>query len=274
VVVAAASSVGRIALDHWAFHFGTADFSQSAWRRAFIQGTLDHAVTTLDDILWALALDRAATDPAPTNLLRDLLWRSLHRSGWRSLELDIDNPLTFGSDRSLLAQFVHGDPEAFEMLVERHGGVLLGFARRSLPHEHADDAVLAAFLVMFSKVHQVIAAADRNVRGFLFRATRLEVRKHLGQRLRDEGSLDAMVAALAPDGPDVLERLRAREPLELAALLLATCDSLEQEAMLLRLAGRPVAEIAATLELEPGHVRVIEHRASTKLAAALDGGSQ
>jgi RNA polymerase sigma-70 factor (ECF subfamily) len=227
-------------------------------------------VATVDDILWALALERAVAEPAPTSLLRDLLWRSLHLSGWRPQALDFDNPLTAGSDRSLLERFIHGDPEAFELLVDRHGGVLLAFARRSLPHEYADDAVQEAFLALFSKAHTVIAAADRNVRGFLFRTTRLEVKRNLGQLVREAGPPAAMVGALPADGPDVLERLRGREPLELAALLLEACDSLEQETVLMRLAGRSDAEIATALELEPGHVRVIEHRAGTRLAAALD----
>jgi RNA polymerase sigma-70 factor (ECF subfamily) len=227
-------------------------------------------VATLDDILWALALERAVAEPVPTNLLRDLLWRSLHLSGWRPQALDLDNPLTAGSDRSLLERFIHGDPEAFELLVDRHGGVLLAFARRSLAHEYADDAVQEAFLTLFSKAHTVIAATDRNVRGFLFRTTRLEVRRNLGQLVREAGPLAAMVDALPSDGSDVLERLRTREPLELAALLLEACDSLEQETVLLRLAGRSDAEIAAALELEPELVRVIEHRAGTKLAAALE----
>lgn len=228
---------------------------------------------TLDDELWALALERAAATPAPTNVLRDLLWRSLHLSGWRPVTQDTDGPVTAGSDRSLLARFVHGDPEAFEILVERHGGTLMGFARRSLPAEYADDAVQEAFLALFSKAHEVIARPDRNVRGFLFGVTRLEVSRHLGQRLRDEGSPDALLAALPSPEPDVLGRLRACEPSRLATLLLEACDTLEQHAMLMRLDGRAAADIAAALELEPEHVDVVERRASSKLATALDGGT-
>jgi len=227
-------------------------------------------VSTLDDHLWALALQRAAAEPAPTNALRDLLWRSLHLSGWRPRALDPDCPLTMGTDRSLLERFIHGDTDAFEFLVERHGGILVGFALRSLPSEYAYDAVQVAFLALFSKAHAVIAGTDRNVRGFLFRMTRLEMRKHLGQLLRDAGPVDALEAKLPSGGSDVLERLHAREPLAIAALLLEACNSLQQEAMLMRLDGRSVAEVAAALELEPGHVRVIEHHAGTKLAAALD----
>lgn len=229
----------------------------------------------LDDDLWALALKRAAADPAPTNLLRDLLWRSLHLSGWRPRAAqDTDGPVTAGSDRSLLERFVHGDPEAFEILVERHGGALGRFARRSLPDEYADDAVQEAFLALFSKAHEVIAAADRNVRGFLYGVTRLRVVESLGHRLRDEAPLDELVAAVPPPSPDALEPLRACKSTELAALLLEACDTLEQHAVLMRLDGREPTEIAVALELEPGHVRVLEHRVCTKLAALLERGPQ
>ena len=235
---------------------------------------LSIVVSTLDDILWTLALDRAVAKPAPSNVLRDLLWRSLHHSGWRPRALDPDSPLTRGTDRSLLERFIHGDPDAFEFLVERHGGTMVSFALRSLPSEYANDAVQVAFLAMFSKAHSVLASTDRNARGFLFRATRLEVRKNLAQLLREEGPVDGLVAALGPDDPDALDRLRAREPLELARLLYETCNSLEQEAVLLRLGGRSIADTAAALELEPGHVRVLEHRAIERLAAALAHGSR
>lgn len=228
---------------------------------------------TLDDDLWALALKRAAADPAPTNVLRDFLWRSLHLSGWRPRAQDTDGPVTAGSDRSLLERFVHGDPEAFEILVERHGGALGRFARRSLPEEYAEEAVQEAFLALFSKAHEVIATADRNVRGFLYGVTRLEVSKSLGHRLRDEAPLDELLAALPSARPDVLARLRGYESPVLAGLLLEACDTLEQHAVLLRLDGRDPAELAVALELEPGHVRVIEHRASIKLAPLLDRGA-
>lgn len=228
---------------------------------------------TLDDDLWALALKRAAADPVPTNVLRDFLWRSLHLSGWRPRAQHTDGPVTAGSDRSLLERFVHGDPEAFEILVERHGGALGRFARRSLPDEYAEEAVQEAFLALFSKAHEVIATADRNVRGFLYGVTRLEVRRSLGHRLREEAPLDELLAALPSSSPDVLERLRACESTERLSLLLEACDALEQHALLMRLDGRDHAEVAVTLELEPGHVRVLEHRAGTKLAARLDRGS-
>ena len=226
-------------------------------------------MTTLDEHLWALAFERAAAAPGPTNLLRDLLWRSLHLSGWRPQSASHGDPLPANTDRVLLERFVHGDPEAFETLVERHGGALVGFARRSLPDEYADDAVQEAFLALFSRAHDVIATADRNVRGFLFAVARSEVSKSLGHRLRDEGAPEQLLAELPPAEPDLFDRLRACERTELATLLYEACDALEQHTVLMRLDGRTATDIATVLELEPGHVHLVEHRAGTKLAAAL-----
>ena len=54
------------------------------------------------------------------------------------------------SDESLLRQFsVHGDAQAFEQLVVRHGPMVLGVCRRMLRDSHAaDDAFQATFLVL------------------------------------------------------------------------------------------------------------------------------
>jgi RNA polymerase sigma-70 factor (ECF subfamily) len=239
------------------------------WLALAVVGNLDRAVNPLDDDLWTLALDRAAAAPGPTNAVRDLLWRSLHLSGWRPQVSGPDGPAAT-SDRALLERFVHGDPEAFEALVERHGGALVGFARRSLPNEYADDAVHEAFLALFSGAHDVLASGERSVQGFLFRSARVHVRKNLGQLLREQGEVDDLPAPAPARGHDPLAALRAREPPAAAALLLDTCDALEQELVLLRMRGHDTAEIAAILELEPEHVEAVEQRARAKLARKVE----
>jgi len=220
-----------------------------------------------------LALERATAAPAPTNVLRDLLWRSLHLSGWRPGSAETAASPRGSSERALLERFVHGDAEAFESLVDSHGGTLLGLARRSLSAEGAEyveDAVQEAFLALFSRTHEVIAAVpERNVLDFLLEATRLEVGKILRQRLHDEGPVDALLSALPAGEPQPLEQLLGGDGRERAELLLETCTALEQEVVLMMLGGRATAEIAAALELEADHVRVLERRARMKLAAAL-----
>jgi RNA polymerase sigma factor (sigma-70 family) len=222
-------------------------------------------VSTLEDDLWALALDRAAAAPGPTGLVRDLLWRSLHLSGWRPRAPDRDVPTRANTDRALLERFVHGDAEAFEALVERHAGTLVAFARRSLPDEYADDAVHEAYLALFSRVHEVIATGERTVQGFLFQVARAEVTKSLGQLLR-EGTLDDGPDPVPAPHLDPLASLRARAADDAAALLHEACDTLEQQVVVMLLGQRAPGEIAAALDLEPAHVRELERRARVKLA--------
>lgn len=222
----------------------------------------------LDDELWTLAFERAAASPAPTSALRDLLWRSLHLSGWRSQPLRASGGPPPTTDRALLERFVHGDAEAFETLVDRHGGTLLGYARSSLPDdEYAQDAVQEAFLALFSKVHELLAVRERNVPGFLFQATRSEVSKILREHLREHGPADPLPAAPS-DEVDALAQLLEREREHLVALLHDTCTLLEQEVVLRIFRGQGAVEIAASLELEPDHVRGLEHRAKSKLLTA------
>src|SRR5438874_6254479 len=61
------------------------------------------------------------------------------------------------SDADLLGRFLAGrDESAFEVLVWRHGGMVLNLCRRVLRHEHdAEDAFQAAFLLLARKGHTV-----------------------------------------------------------------------------------------------------------------------
>ena len=58
------------------------------------------------------------------------------------------------SDRELLERFLHGhDESAFTVLIERHGPMVFGVCRRSLPNLHdAEDACQATFLVLARQV--------------------------------------------------------------------------------------------------------------------------
>jgi RNA polymerase sigma factor (sigma-70 family) len=83
------------------------------------------------------------------------------RAGWRSLESLFDAGALGGlTDGELLACFQTGrdtiGPEAFRILVERHGPMVLGLCRSVVRDLHdADDAFQATFLVLVRKADSI-----------------------------------------------------------------------------------------------------------------------
>lgn len=228
-------------------------------------------MTSLDDDLLELSMQHAAATPADTTALRDALWRRLHAEGWKPAP---HTTRAFGSrtsddDRTLLDAWLRGDPEAFEVLTKRHGGALLSHARHSLPDTEAHDAVQDAFLALYRKGRSVLANPDQLVRAFLFGATRINVLDHHRRRLRAERLLEKYAHEPTTEAPDVLHEIVQRERTQLVADLLALCKPLEQAVVSMTFAGMTTAEIAHELGLTPNHVRVLKHRAYTKLTNAI-----
>jgi RNA polymerase sigma factor (sigma-70 family) len=115
------------------------------------------------------------------------------------------------SDADLLARFVaRRDEAAFELLVWRHGAMVLNLCRRMLRHEpDAEDAFQATFLALAREAHRI---SDRDaLGGWLYRvAFRIAVKSRATTR--------RMVPGSVPDrsGPD---STRSLETAELHAIL-------------------------------------------------------
>ncbi|MBX9623687.1 MAG: sigma-70 family RNA polymerase sigma factor [Gemmataceae bacterium] len=167
-----------------------------------------------------------------------------------------DPPADGSSDAELLARFARDrDEAAFELLVWRHGGMVLSACRRALGHEHdAEDAFQATFLVLARKAGSVGRGAA--LPAWLHRvAVRISARA--AKRRRGAAPLVGEVAAPAAADPVA--------GAEVAALLDAEIDRLpdrlRRAVVLCYLEGLTAAEAGVRLGCPTGTVE-------SRLAAA------
>src|SRR5262245_28743882 len=111
------------------------------------------------------------------------------------------------TDRDLLRRFADGDQAAFEAVVRRHTGLVLGVCRRALGNDQdAEDACQATFLILARK-----AGAGRwqaSVANWLFATARKvsrDLRRAADRRAKREGRA-AVPEAVAP-----VDRMTGRE---------------------------------------------------------------
>lgn len=157
------------------------------------------------------------------------------------------------SDAELLARFAATrDPAAFELLVWRHGAMVLGVCRRAVRDEHlAEDAFQAVYLILARKAGAVRGA---NLAGWLFRVARrvgLRARKQAASRRARETTLRAdPPAPAASDGAELaavidVELARLPERLRLPVLLCYLNGTSTEDAA--RLLGCPRGTILSRL---------------------------
>jgi len=175
------------------------------------------------------------------------------------------------SDEALLAAFAHGDAGGFETLMHRHLGWMVAWASRDLPETDAEDAAQEAFLALVRKAAAL--QLQGALRGYLFGLLRIEVlraRRAL-QRRRAEPLDDGDAAVELPSGEPspAMKVLAQRAHDEVAAAMLRVCTLREQEVLLFDLEDADDKIIATALDMTEGNVRVVRHRAITKLRTAL-----
>ena len=223
----------------------------------------------LADLLAHAAMLSAPLDPTDLAPLRARLFARLRDSGWAPSGYSRGAPSAAESDAALLAAFVRGDPTAFDALFDRHAPRLNGHARRWLQSADAADAVQDSFLVLFEKAPALLERGDLNLGAYLFATLRHKVLDILAARETPVADLPGADESSSEDD-GLVAVLRREDAARLADLLDRTCSPLEQHVLLLDLDDRDGAEIAASLAITPGHVRVLRHRALTRLRQAFE----
>lgn len=211
----------------------------------------------------------APTDSTALAPLRALVFAGLRAAGWSPVDIERGRAsLSALTDEALLAALVGGDAAAFDPLFDRHAAKLNGYARRWLSDADAADAVQESFLVLFQKAEAVLAHGEVNVAGFLFGTLRMKVLRTLARHAREPIAANPAEEG-GPDDEGLAALLRREEGERVAKLLDRTCNPLEQEVVAMTLDDHEGPEIARTIGITTGYVRVLRHRAFEKLRRAL-----
>jgi RNA polymerase sigma factor (sigma-70 family) len=174
--------------------------------------------------------------------------------------------LKLQGDPGLIAMVRGGNPGAFEVIVDRYQGRLLGFCRQMLRStEDAEDVLQEVFV----NAHRAMMADEReiNLRPWLYRIARNRCLNHLRKPTADaQESMDMVpVVEAATTAEKVHNREEFRQLLDDVGKLPET----QRSALLLReMDGMSYEEIAATMETSVPSVKSLLVRARISLAEA------
>jgi RNA polymerase sigma factor (sigma-70 family) len=184
------------------------------------------------------------------------------------------------SDTQLLERWAgQGDEAAFELLVWRHGPMVLGTCRRLLRDAHeADDAFQATFLILVRKAASI--RRREAVAGWLHRVAcrvALEARAARARReSRQRSSVDLLVSAAAEDGNGrelqaALDEEINRLPRHYRGAFVLCCLEGKTQAEAARQLGRPPGTVSAWVSRARQRLRC---RLARRGWAPLHGGSR
>ncbi len=175
------------------------------------------------------------------------------------------------SDAELLERFLEADANgegclAFELVVKRHGPMVLGVCRGVLgDHHEAEDAFQATFLVL---IRQARSIRQRDSLASWLHGVALRVSRRLGSArtrrerlLREQANRPRSAPSPSPSNPPV-ENLHA--------LVGQLPDRFREPLILCHLEGHPLEEVARRLKIPLGTVKSRLARARERLRRRLD----
>lgn len=185
------------------------------------------------------------------------------------------------TDAAQVALVLGGDPDAFRVLVERHGRRLFRLAYRMTGNEHdAEEIVQDAFLRAYRRLDRFEARSHFGT--WLYRICANCALDLMRKRHADQGRREPAPHEDDPDAPDPLESAASADPnperlvlsAELGAGVRVAMNSLsatERAAFLLRhVDGFSIEEIARSLKLNIGATKNCVFRAVQKLRRHLE----
>jgi RNA polymerase sigma factor (sigma-70 family) len=161
-----------------------------------------------------------------------------------------DDTMQRESDGTALERFIHRkDPDAFALLVRRHGAMVFAVCRRQLGDFHdAEDAFQATFLVLSRRAASVSPrdAVGNWLHGVAYR-TALRIRSRRARILAKERAMNDLPHPefSSPESTDELRLILDREICRLP-------DKYRLPVILCELEGRPRREVAVQLLLAEG----------------------
>jgi RNA polymerase sigma-70 factor (ECF subfamily) len=159
-----------------------------------------------------------------------------------------------------------GDQAAEAALCARLGPRVRAYGLRHLGSESAaDDLVQRVLLLMVEKLRQGEVREPARIVSFVLGSARLcsrDIRRR-GARLESLETNDRVTETLNVPAPEPIDRER------LAARLAALPERERSVLVMTYFEEATAAEIGAALGIDPGHVRVVRHRALTRLRQTL-----
>jgi RNA polymerase sigma-70 factor (ECF subfamily) len=176
------------------------------------------------------------------------------------------------TDQELIQQSIQGDQEAFGDLYQRYLDQIYRYVfYRVQTVEEAEDLTEATFIRVWEDLRaRKTKPAIQNFRAWVYRVAHNQVVDHYRKKRPDQLDMDAGSTTIQSPGPGTEKAVFDKIDSHLLAEAIRQLEETAQNVIILRfLNGLSHAETAEALNLNEGHVRVIQYRALKHLQAIL-----